>query len=389
MGRLSKLPPYLFSQLDAAQKRARAAGVDVVDLGIGDPDQPTPAELLDRMAEAIRQPAHHRYPSGEGAPELREAIAAWLARRHGVHVDPQQQIQVLIGSKEGLAHLPLAYVEEGDNVLVPNLGYPVYGEAVVLAGAQPRAFRLDADRGFRPDPTELSRLADRRSRLLFVNYPNNPTGAVADTDLWRALTSLATERGLVLVNDAAYLELSLDGSRPTSLLAVADCAVDRVVELHSFSKMFNMTGWRIGFAVGNAEVIADLRRVKQTIDSGVFTAIQSVAAYALGERFDALLADVLAPYPRRREIIVAALGKADIEVFPTAATFYVWARVPSSGDSIAFCAQVLAETGVVVAPGVGFGPGGEGWFRISLTAPDERIAVAAERLVGAALRGRS
>ena len=380
-GRLALLPPYLFSKIDTAKRAARAAGVDVVDLGVGDPDRPTPPELIAWMTDAIGRPENHRYPSNQGAPVLREAIAAWLERRHGVGVDPATQIQVLIGSKEGIAHLPLAYVAEGDNVLVPDIGYPVYTEATILAGAEPRFYPLRADRGFVPDPQELSRRCDQRTRLIFSNYPNNPTGAVADLSLWRDLVAAIADHDAVLVNDAAYLEVTLDGSRPASLLAACDPAVDRVVELHSLSKMFNMTGWRIGFAVGHPEVIAALGRVKESMDSGVFTAVQEVAARALGDSFEDLLAGVMSVYPPRRRLIAAALRDVGVEILPTEATFYIWARVPGNGESMVFSSRVLNEIGVVVTPGVGFGPGGEGWFRISLTASDERIATAAERIV--------
>ncbi len=380
MGRLAKLPPYLFSEIDAARDRARARGMDVVDLGVGDPDRPTPPELVELAATAVRTPDHHRYPPGRGDARLRRAAAGFLRRRHGVDVDPDTEVLALVGSKEGIAHLPLALVQEGDNVLVPDIGYPVYTQSAILAGGEARPFQLRADRAFLPDLEELRRLADARSRLLWVNYPNNPTGAEAGAGLYQPLAALARERDLVLANDAAYLEVSLDEHRPVSLLEAVDHRQHRVIELHSLSKMFNMTGWRVGFAVGHPEVIAQLARVKESIDSGVFGAVQEVAAFALTRVADRLLAEVMMPYPRRREQIVSALQAAGVEVFPTQATFYVWARVPQGGTSLDFCARVLRDHGVVVTPGVGFGPGGEGWFRISLTAPDERIAAAATRL---------
>ncbi|MCB1183408.1 aminotransferase class I/II-fold pyridoxal phosphate-dependent enzyme [bacterium] len=380
MGRLEKLPPYLFSAIDAAKAEARAAGVDVVDLGIGDPDLPTPAPLLDVMCEAVRRPPNHRYPAQKGDLKLRETIAAWLARRHGVQVAADRQVLVLIGSKEGLGHLPLTCVEEGDNTLVPDLGYPVYGQATLLAGGEPRTFSLAPERGFLPDPDEIASLMDDRTRLLFLNYPHNPSGATAGPEFWRPLIDLCRERGVILINDAAYLEVTLDGSRPLSMLKVADPARDPVIELHSLSKMFNMTGWRIAFAAGHPDVVGRLGRVKESMDSGVFTAVQETAAYALGDAFEELLGDVLAPYARRREVIVAALAEAGFEVFPTNASFYVWSRVPRGEPAVAFCKRALAEIGLVVTPGNGFGTGGEGWFRISLTASDERIAEGARRL---------
>ena len=382
MGRLDKLPPYLFSAIDQAKAAARASGVDVVDLGIGDPDLPTPDALLDVMCEAVRRPPNHRYPAQKGDAALKRTIAAWLARRHGVTVDPASQVLVLIGSKEGLGHLPLTCVEEGDNTLVPDLGYPVYGQATLLAGGEPRTFSLSPERGFLPDLDELAALMDDRTRLLFLNYPHNPTGAVADADFWRPVIDLCRERDVVLINDAAYLEVTLDGSRPLSMLKVADPARDPVIELHSLSKMFNMTGWRIAFAAGHPDVVGRLGRVKESMDSGVFTAVQDTAAHALGEDFEHLLAGVLAPYARRREVMVAALAESGFEVFPTVASFYVWCRVPGDEAAVDFCRRALAEIGLVVTPGNGFGTGGEGWFRISLTAGDDRIAEGARRIRG-------
>ena len=379
MGRLAKLPPYLFSAIDEAKARARAAGVAVVDLGVGDPDRPTPPELVEVMAHAVADPAGHRYPAQKGDAGFKRTISSWLERRHGVAVDPDSQVLVLIGSKEGLGHLPLTCVEEGDNTLVPDLGYPVYGQATLLAGGEPRTFSLAPERGFLPDLDELAGKMDDRTRLLFVNYPNNPTGAVADGEFWKDLTALCGERNVTLVNDAAYLEVTLDGSRPVSLLAHADPAKDRVIELHSLSKMFNMTGWRIAFAAGHPEVVGDLGRVKESMDSGVFTAVQATAGYALGERFENLLDGVLAPYRARREVVVTALREAGYDVFDSPATFYVWSRVPEGGASVEFCGRVLDEIGVVVTPGLGFGPGGEGWFRISLTAADAEVAEGARR----------
>lgn len=382
MGRLQKLPPYLFAALDAAKRRAREAGVAVVDLGIGDPDRPTPPELIDVMSRAIADPSCHRYPAQRGDMALRTAIAAWLQRRHGVTVDPATQVLVLLGSKEGLGHLPVTCVEEGDNTLVPDIGYPVYGQATILAGGSPRTFHLSAANGFRPDLAELDALMDERTRLLFLNYPNNPTGATADPAFWRRVADLCARRGVTLVNDAAYLEMSLDGAAQPCLLATADAAKERVIELHSLSKMFNMTGWRVAFAVGHPELIEALGRVKDTMDSGVFTAIQRTAAYALGPDFDRLLAGVAAPYRARRERLVATLEQAGYEIFPAAATFYVWCRVPGGEGAAAYCQRALAEIGVVVTPGTGFGTGGEGWFRISLTASEKDLDEGARRLAG-------
>jgi LL-diaminopimelate aminotransferase len=382
VSRLDRLPPYLFSAIDRAKAAARAEGRPVLDLGVGDPDLPTPPELVEVLVQEVADPAGHRYPAQYGDAGLKAAVAAWLARRHGVEADPASEILVLIGSKEGLGHLPLTCVQEGDNVLVPDLGYPVYGQATLLAGGEPRNYPLRADNAFRPDPADWRRLADDGTRLAFANHPHNPTGATADAGLWCDLAAAADEGGYVLVNDGAYLEVTLDGSRPASLLAAVDHRAHRVLELHSLSKLFNMTGWRIAFAVGHRDVVADLGRVKESMDSGVFTPIQKVAQHALGEPFARLQRQVMAPYPERRRQIVEALAASGFEVFPSTATFYVWARVPSGETAAGFCARALRERDLVITPGNGFGPGGEGWFRISLTASDEDIAAAAGRLRG-------
>lgn len=378
--RLAKLPPYLFSAIDEARDQALAQGVQVVDLGVGDPDRPTPDFLVQAMITAVQNPACHQYPAGRGSQSLRQTIAAWLQKRYAVTVDPDTEVLVLVGSKEGLGHLPLSCVQEGDNTLVPDLGYPVYGEATLLAGGQPRTFALTAENGFLPDGHALAETMDERTRLLFLNYPNNPTGAVAHADFWRQMADLTEANGVTLVNDAAYMEVLPEGGKAVSLLEVVDHRQNKVLELHSLSKMFNMTGWRIAFAVGHKEVVGKLARVKQSMDSGVFTAVQKVAEYALGEAFDTLLADVTRPYAKRRTIIVKALEQAGFDVFPSPATFYVWARVPDGESSMSFCSRALNDIGVVLTPGVGFGTGGEGWFRVSLTASDADIAEGAGRL---------
>ncbi len=382
MARLDKLPPYLFAEIDAACERARAAGVDVIDLGVGDPDRPTPRALLEVAAIALKDPENHRYPANKGSRRLREVITRYMRRRFGVEVDAEREVVVLLGSKEGIAHLPLAVTDPGDAVLVPDPGYPVYLQGAVLAGVTPIAFPLTADRAFLPDPAGIEALANDHVRLLWLNYPNNPTGAEAGAGLLRPLVGLAARRGWILANDAAYVEMSLDGHRPVSLLEAVDHREQRVIEFHSLSKTFNMTGWRIGFAVGHRDVVGNLARAKLTIDSGPFGAVQEVATFALGDVCEDLLAQALKPYPRRRQVIVDALARAGIEVFATTATFYVWARVPTGETSLSFCARLLKATGVVATPGVGFGAGGEGWFRLSLTAPDPRIDAAAERLRG-------
>jgi len=351
-----------------------------VDLGIGDPDRPTPVLLRQVLKRAVDDATTHRYPASQGGGRFRNAVSAWLERRHEVTIDSQHQVLALIGSKEGLAHLPLALLDDGDEVLVPDLGYPVYAQAAVLAGGNPIQYSLSAANGFLPDPEEIAGLITDRTRLIYLNYPHNPTGAGASRELFAEIVRLGAEHDVVVVNDAAYLEVNLSTERPPSLLQVALPEQQRVLEFHSLSKMFNMTGWRVGFAVGHPDLIRDLGRVKESIDSGVFSAIQEVAVAALSPEGDDLGQEVMAVYTPRRAKIVASLRQAGIEIFAASSTFYVWARVPGTEDSLTFCSRVLEQHGVVVTPGVGFGPGGEGWFRISLTAPDERIDTAAERL---------
>ena len=380
MARLDKLPPYLFTAIDEAKRAVLASGRDVVDLGIGDPDRPTPAVLIDAMTEALRRPANHQYPSNQGSSSFRRTVAAFMKARHGVVVDPDTQVLALVGSKEGIAHLPLALLEEGDHVLGPDLGYPVYSSSVLLAGGEYDSYGLTAEGGFLPDAGEVGGLIGDRTRLLILNSPHNPTGSVASASDLEALVSMARDRDCVVSNDAAYIEVPVGDHRPASLLAACDATRDRVIEFHSLSKTFNMTGWRIGFAVGHPDVIASLDRVKQNVDSGAFTAVQDTAEVALGDRFEELVGEVTGVYDARRAEIVAALQEAGIEVYPSAGAFYVWARVPGGVGSLEFCSRVLDEHAMVVTPGLGFGSGGEGWFRISLTASDERITEGARRL---------
>ena len=380
MARLDKLPPYLFIAIDKAKRAVMASGRDVVDLGIGDPDRPTPARLVEAMTAALHEASNHRYPCNQGSALFRRRVAEFMARRHGVSVDPDTQVLALVGSKEGIAHLPLALLEEGERVVGPDLGYPVYSSSTLLAGGEYAAYGLGEAKGFLPDPAEVATLIDAQTRLLILNSPHNPSGAVIRADDFRSLLETARGGNCVVSNDAAYIEVPVGNDRPVSLLAVCDATLDRVIEFHSLSKTFNMTGWRIGFAVGHPDVIASLDRVKQNIDSGAFNAIQETAVVALGEDFEELVTGVLEVYAPRRVEIVAALAEAGIEVFPSAGAFYVWAKVPTGEGSLAFCARVLEEHALVVTPGLGFGTGGEGWFRISLTAPDERITEGARRL---------
>ena len=372
--RLAKLPPYLFAELDRKKAAALARGADVINLSIGDPDLPTPDFIVEAMARAIREPANHRYPQGQGSPEFRRAAAAFMKRNYSVRLDPETEIVALIGSKEGIAHLPLALAGPGDRVLVPDPGYPPYFSGTVLAGAEPVAVPLLKENGFLPDLKSLP----GEARLLFLNYPNNPTGAAATLDFFKDAVGWANSRGAWLAQDAAYAEAFFDGRRPPSLLQ-APGAMESGVEFHSLSKTFNMTGWRVGWACGNASAIGALAKVKSHMDSGVFTAIQEAAVAALdqGER---AAEDMRAALKLRRELFAGGLKKAGWEVFANSATFYLWCAVPGGADSARCAARLLDEAAIVATPGGGFGARGEGFMRFALTVPLPRLALALERL---------
>ncbi len=374
--RLKRLPPYLFAQLDEAKARQLARGVDVIDLGVGDPDLPTPKPIIDRMKKAVENPQHHRYPSYEGMLSFREAVARWYKKRFGVDLDPQREVITLIGSKEGIGHIPLAFVNPGEVVLVPDPGYPVYGGATILAGGEPFNVPLKEEKGFLPDLSSIPGDVLARARLMFLNYPNNPTAAVASLDFFKEAVDFAREHGIILCHDAAYSEMYY-GQPPCSILEV-EGARDVAIEFHSLSKTFNMTGWRIGMAVGNPVVIQGLKKVKTNIDSGAFQAIQEAGIEALDGQHG--VDDMRRVYRERRDLFVGELKKAGFQVEAPQATFYVWFPVPHGTDSITFATRALEEAGVVITPGVGFGSHGEGYVRAALTVSKERLEEAAQRL---------
>lgn len=375
--RLDRLPPYLFVEMDRAKNALRESGADVIDLGIGDPDLPTFPEIVRALGESAGDPATHRYPSQRGHLPLRRAIARWFKARYSVELDPETEVLVLIGTKEGLGHLPLAVLDAGRTALVPDPGYPVYQAAVWLAGGEVAHVPLRPELGFRPDLSRLPRRALDDAQLLFLNYPNNPTGAAGDPEFFQLALNLAREHGFAIVNDAAYAEIVYGGPRIS--LMQSGGARDVAVEFHSFSKTFNMTGWRIGFAVGSAEILDALAKVKDNVDSCVFTAIQRAAEVALSlpdDRID----EQVEIYRRRRDALVDGLADAGWQVPRPRSTFYVWARVPGGEDSRAFASRVLEDAHVVITPGVGFGPSGEGYVRMALTAPEDRISEAVDRI---------
>jgi LL-diaminopimelate aminotransferase len=376
--RIARIPPYLFAELDRKRAALAARGVDVINLGIGDPDQPTYEPIVDRLCVEARRPEHHRYPAYEGAPEFRRAAAAYLARRFGVPLDPDREVMALIGSKEGLAHVVWAFVDPGDVALVTDPGYPVPRVHTLLCGGVPYDLPLRPDR-FLPDLGAVPRDVAERARILFLNYPNNPTAAVADLAFFEEAVAFCRRHDVLLVHDAAYAEITFDGYRAPSVLQVPG-ARDVALEFHSLSKPFNMTGWRIGFAAGSAEAIRALGIVKTNTDSGPFTAVQMAAAFALTEIPEERIAATCELYRRRRDLMVDALRAAGIDASPPRGTFYLWCPVPPGEDSATFAERLLEETGVLVTPGPGYGRQGEGFFRITLTAPDERLEEAARRI---------
>jgi len=352
--------------------------VDVVSLAIGDPDLPTPEHIVRAMQEALTDPATHQYPPYGGTQGFRKAVARWYERRFGVDLDPDREVLALIGSKEGLAHLPWAVVNPGEVVLVPDPGYPVYGTATLLADGVPYPVPLRADRFWLPDLSLVPSEVARRARLMFLNYPNNPTGATADLAFFQEVVQFARDYGILVAHDNSYSEIAYDGYRPPSFLQ-ARGAKEVGVEFHSLSKTFCMTGWRIGFVCGNAQVIGALAKLKTNLDSGVFVAIQRAAEVALEGPTEPVMERVRV-YQARRDAATSALQEAGWRVERPRATFYLWAEVPEGFDSLSFAAHVLERTGVILAPGIGYGEQGARYVRLSITVPDDRLHEALRRL---------
>ncbi len=378
--RLKKLPPYLFVAIDEAKAQAISAGVDVIDLGVGDPDLPTPEHIVQRLITAAQNPANHHYPSSQGLAAFREAAAQWCRERFGLDLDPQREVVSLIGSKEGIAHMPLAFVNPGDVVLVPTPAYPVYHIGTLFAGGQTYYLPLTEDKGFLPDLSAIPEDVISRARMIWLNYPNNPTAAVATKDFFTRVVEFAREHNLIVCHDAAYTEIYYDDFRPPSFLE-APGAKEVGIEFHSLSKTYNMTGWRIGFAIGSPELIGALTKVKSNIDSGVFQAVQEAAIEALtGDQ--TCVAKAREIYRERRDVVVEGLRSLGFRVQNPQATFYVWASTPPGYSSADFATRLLKEAGIVVTPGAGFGEPGEGYFRIALTVDKERLAEAIERIKG-------
>lgn len=376
--RLQKLPPYLFQEIDRLCDEVRSKGVDIIDLGVGDPDQPTPPHIIESLAKAAVDPATHSYPAYSGMDRFRRSVAAWYGRRFGVELDAASQVITLIGSKEGIAHFPLAFVNPGDKVLVPSPAYPVYSASTYMAGGEPVEMPLLKKNGFLPDLEAIDPDLAKEAKALVINYPNNPTAAVADLDFYAKVVKFAQANEIIVVSDAAYTEMGFDGYQAPSFLQ-APGALEVGIEFHSLSKTYNMTGWRLGMAAGNEQLVGGLGQVKSQVDSGAFDAIQEAGITAL-EADQSCVGQMREMYTARRDVLVNGLKELGLQVDPPQATFYVWCATPPGVKSADFTMKLLSEAGVVSTPGNGFGAAGEGYVRFALTVDTERMAEAVERM---------
>ncbi|MFN3598904.1 MAG: LL-diaminopimelate aminotransferase [Aquificaceae bacterium] len=376
--RIRTLPPYLFAQIDQKKREKLQQGVDLIDLGVGDPDIPTPKAIVEAMQRAVEKPEHHRYPSYEGMLSFRQAVADWYKRRFEVELDPNKEVITLIGSKEGIAHFPLAFVNSGDVVLCPDPAYPVYKIGALFAGGEPYILPLREENNFLPDFKSVPKDVLKRAKIIWVNYPNNPTSATADESFYKELIEWARENNIIVASDLAYSEIYFGDKKPMSILQI-EGAKEVAIEFHSLSKSYNMTGWRLGMAVGNKDLIAGLGKVKTNVDSGQFQAIQEAGTVALNLPEEELQ-KVREIYKERRTAMVKALEEVGLEVYKSDATFYLWTKVPKGYTSAEFVSLLLDKCGIVCTPGNGFGEYGEGYFRISLTVPTNRLLEAVERI---------
>jgi len=377
--RIENLPPYLFVEISRKIAEKRAQGEDVISLGIGDPDIPTPSHVIERLCQAAQDPQNHRYPESEGLPEFRHNIAQWYKSRFGVTLDPDREVLPLIGAKDGIGHIALCFIDPGDIALVPDPGYPVYSIGTMFAGGSSYYMPLIEDNHFLPDLDSIPADIAQKAKVLWINYPNNPTAAVAELEYFERVVAFANKYDIAVCHDGPYTEVAFDGYRPVSFLEAAG-AKDVGVEIHSLSKSYNMTGWRVGMAVGNAEIIDALRRVKSNLDSGIPQAIQYAAMEALTGSQDCVK-EHNEIYQRRRDRLLQILNQIGLKAKPPRASLYIWARVPDGYNSIEFATTLLDEAGVVVTPGVSYGKHGEGYIRLSLTIPDERLEEAMVRLM--------
>lgn len=376
--KITSLAPYLFLEIDKAKRMARAEGRDIIDLGVGDPDQSTPPHIIEKLCQAARDPAAHRYALDQGMPGLRQAIAKWYAERFHVKLDPETEILPLIGSKEGIAHFPLAFLNEGDYSLVPDPCYPPYKGGTILAGGRSYLMPLKEENAFLPDLKKIPLNILRKTKLMYVNYPNNPTASTAEKDFYDDVIDFAVKNKIVVISDLAYSEMAYDGYKPSSFLEL-EGAKESGIEFHSLSKTYNMTGWRIGWACGNAKLIQALAKIKSNIDSGIFSAVQLAGIAALEGPQQHIL-DMRRLYQERRDTLIRGLNSLGWNTNPPKATFYAWLNIPKKTNSMKFSALLLEKANIVVTPGVGFGKYGEGYIRMALTVSRERIQEAVERL---------
>ena len=376
--RIKGLPPYLFTAIDQLKQKAIQKGVDIINLGIGDPDLPTPMPIIRRLQKAVENPANHQYPSTIGLMSFREAVAGWYQRRFGVTLDPRKEVLSLIGSKEGVGHLPMAFINPGDYSLIPDPGYPVYHAGTLFAGGRSHFMPLKMENNFLPDLDRIPKSVLKKARLLFINYPNNPTSAIAGKDFFKEVVRFARRHKLIVCHDNAYSEIFFDGEKPISFLEVPG-AREVGVELHSLSKTFNMTGWRVGFAVGNPQILAALGKIKSNLDSGIFQAVQEAGIEALNLK-DSFTDDIRGIYQERRDTLVSGLLGLGLSVKPPKATFYIWAGVPKGFTDKKFTMRLLDKAGIVATPGSGFGRAGEKYFRMALTVTNDRLMEAVNRI---------
>ncbi|MEA3560334.1 MAG: LL-diaminopimelate aminotransferase [Candidatus Omnitrophota bacterium] len=378
--RLKQLPPYLFVELDRLKQKALSKGKDIIDLGIGDPDQATPKHIIKELQQAVNDPANHHYALDSGMFQLRESVAGWYNKRFNVNLDPDREILPLIGSKEGISHIPLGFINPGDVVLVPDPGYPPYTASAIFTGAEPVFLPLLEQNNFLPDLKNIGKDIINKAKMMFLNYPNNPTSAIATKEFFAMAVDFAGKNGIIICHDAAYSEIYFDGNKPVSFLEVPG-AKDVGVEFHSLSKTYNMTGWRIGFVSGNQQIIKALRTVKSNIDSGIFQAVQLAGIKSLNGPQDSV-EQMRRIYQERRDILINGLNSTGWSVLKPQATFYVWAHVLDGYSSSELSKIFLEKLGIVTTPGVGFGKSGEGYIRMALTVPKERIKEAVERIKG-------
>jgi len=376
--RIKELPPYLFAEIDRRKREVLARGVDLIDLGVGDPDIPTPKQIVEKLVQAANASDNHRYPSSSGLLSFRQAVADWYKKRFNVSLNPENEVVSLIGSKEGIANMALAFVEPNDVVLATSPAYPVYQIGTLFSGGKCLSLPLKKENGFLPDLDSIPGDVASQAKLLWINYPNNPTAAVADKSFFQRVVGFANKYNVIVCHDAAYTEMGYDGYRPMSFLEV-DGAREVGIEFHSLSKTFNMTGWRIGMAVGNPEIVGGLAQAKSNLDSGIFQAVQEAGIEAL-RLGDAIVEPSRKIYQERRDILVDGLRAVGLECEKPRATFYVWVSCPKGLSSADFTTKLLDEAGVVTTPGNGFGEAGEGYVRFTVCVDKERLREVAERI---------